>query len=90
MSDVKHTPGPWKVEGSIYKHMHSEIVSAMPGAERGISQVWKHDNAMADARLMAAAPDLLEALIALRADCMGMVPDCAEQVDAAIAKATRP
>lgn len=58
----KHTPGPWKVEGSIYEHMHSEIVSAMPGSERGIAQVWKHENAMADARLIAAAPELLEAV----------------------------
>jgi hypothetical protein len=37
--------------------------------------------------LIAAAPDMLEALKALRDACMGMVPDCAGQVDAAIAKA---
>lgn len=39
------------------------------------------------ARTILAAPDLLEALKALRNACIGMVPDCAPMVDAAILKA---
>lgn len=55
--DANVTPGPWRVDGSIYENFAAEVVG-----KRGIAQVWDGENAVADARLMAAAPDLLEAL----------------------------
>ena len=41
----------------------------------------------ANARLISAAPELLDALKAMREECIGFVPNCADKVDAAIAKA---
>jgi len=55
-------PETWKVEGSIYEHMAAEIVAVTPEGERGIAQVWEHPEAVAKARLMASAPELLAAL----------------------------
>lgn len=69
---TKATPGPWTIRGdrhSIFE-MHGEI----------IAQVWKYSSAIGDelpveanARLIAAAPELLECLIDL--------VEKAEQVD---------
>lgn len=93
MGDVKHTAGPWKLLEvgdkpklcPADKNNHS-ILTVIE--EDGVAFAVVYEEA--DARLIAAAPDLLEALIALRAACIGMVPECADQVDAAIAKATQP
>jgi hypothetical protein len=62
---AEHTPETWKVEGSIYEHMAAEIVAVSPDGESGIAQVWKHPKAMDRARLIAAAPALVEAAMAL-------------------------
>lgn len=55
METAKHTPGPWRYhDGRIiagYRPDQHEIVFAMSS-----------ENEIADARLIAAAPDLLEAL----------------------------
>jgi hypothetical protein len=51
----KATPGPWKADGTIYEHMVAEIRSIMPGEERGIAQVWHHQQGFTDARFIAAA-----------------------------------
>ena len=91
-----HTPGPWK--------WRADMVTSKMG---NIAQPWKPDKYMegdqeANARLIAAAPELLEALQAL-----GVLPTegycfcpigyigakhCGECIDAnkAIDKATRP
>lgn len=98
MSDVKHTPGPWFVGGVRQKVDGQQALGifrfdAELKRDENIASVWydPRDGAgTLDARLIAAAPDLLEALIALRGACIGMVPECADQVDAAIAKATNP
>ena len=64
MGDTKHTPGPWAVDDHDYG---VEVFRAqpMPGGGRGegICAVYGW-GAMrdADARLIAAAPELLEAL----------------------------
>lgn len=90
MSETKFTPGPWKVENSIYEHMHSEIASVASGSERGIAQVWKHPNAMTDARLIAAAPEMLEALKAIyewQSGSLLLSTELWEQMRHAIAKA---
>ena len=58
----KHTPGPWKIAGHGNSAGVLEIsapdLPALCGVIRG---------SLADARLIAAAPDLLEALRMLRA-----------------------
>lgn len=58
-----HTPGPWSTaEGSLY------VYSAEGNyvADAGCSNVYLGDEARANRNLIAAAPDLLEALIAAK------------------------
>jgi hypothetical protein len=62
---MKHTPGPW----AISKHAtpeHSPQFGVYPEGGRDLAIV-KGDNAKADAKLIAAAPDLLDALRACAA-----------------------
>jgi hypothetical protein len=56
MSEIKHTPGPWQLKrfGAIFSSSGEYIV------DLGISR--RYVNPEANARLIAAAPDLLEAL----------------------------
>ena len=57
MSTTKHTPGPWRVESGPYYRairVDSEVIADM----RQISRSFNESNA----RLIAAAPDLLAAL----------------------------
>lgn len=89
MSTPKHTPGPWTVED------RTERLAIFPtvGDAEIASITWEDDEdedvALADAHLIAAAPDLLEALKAFVAAPL----DGAERADAfyaaraAIAKA---
>ncbi|MCE1001859.1 hypothetical protein [Pseudomonas sp. NMI1173_11] len=89
----KHTPGPWRVG----RHS-SEVIADMPADPpfRGMTDdCVKHYGgylvaescAADDARLIAAAPELLEALENLENDC-GQIPDHAwELIQSAIAKA---
>lgn len=65
MSEGKHTPGPWKVWEGI-------ACCTVDHAEWGatIAEVGENDErGMADAALIAAAPEMLEALKEIRADC---------------------
>jgi hypothetical protein len=81
---MTHTPGPWTIRRTgaaqvalaIAANGH-DTVAAFP---RGTDKDYE-----ADARLIAAAPDLLEAL-KWCADAMGSGP-CRDAADAAIAKA---
>lgn len=54
MSEVKHTPGPW----------HLVNGTQIRSAKHQIAKVWmmRGSEGVANARLIAAAPDLLEAL----------------------------
>ena len=98
MSAAKHTPGPWLIEGrTIYSLMHH-------GWNRGVevlkNRFWAscyHDRSVTDeeaeanARLIAAAPELLEALQMFLDDyesSEGDAQSCARVARAAIAKAT--
>ena len=90
MTQVKHTPGPWVAEdyagaGSVpwyvVPHDHKGTIAALTGLD-----------AEANARLIAAAPDMLEALQALvsannSTDGMAMRKAWGK-ADAAIARAT--
>mgnify|MGYP001613073707 CR=1 FL=1 len=60
---MNHTPGPWKiVEGTICLHVESEDRSFSTGC-----LCFRDADPWANARLIAAAPELLGALKALRA-----------------------
>ncbi len=71
MSDSKHTPGPWKIRKPLHpdqRQIEDRLISA--GNNIHIAEVYQyqnHDNreangtALANARLIAAAPELLEA-----------------------------
>ena len=85
---MKHTPGPWKAKA---KSTHWLIFAP---DESEIGMVYRPDT-RANAHLIAAAPDLLEAskrlLDAVCPEYDGMYPqpirDAVEQLDDAIAKA---
>ena len=95
MVDALHTPGPWTVVP--YGDGDSLVICSDEGGEwricfmathGGTETVWR--SIQANARLIAAAPELLAALIAARntlAGC-GMPSIAAGICDAAIAKAT--
>ena len=58
MSKLKHTPGPWNEEG-IYVILRYADKHDMDIEESDTIMPWSRD----DARLIAAAPEMLEALI---------------------------
>lgn len=62
MSEVKHTPGPWLVR--TLENFGFNVVHYVGGDKFNIALVAKTGNEH-DARLIAAAPDLLEALEAV-------------------------
>lgn len=68
------TPGPWVVERADDAYCIANVgnLVIIPGGGKV-----KHDNAEADARLIAAAPDLLEALEATNAQ-MRIAYECVE------------
>lgn len=76
--DTKHTPGPWRTDHHEHNEPHQNI--RIKGSYRTVCTVWIDDAPVPDynaeqesnARLIAAAPELLEALKAA-IDC-GMVP----------------
>lgn len=96
---VKHTPGPWTV---FYKHKYDEWHVALPieGSNMKLALCpdgIQSENREADARLIAAAPDMLEALreatLALDGLAKGEgvfkpIEQTIVQAHAAIAKAT--
>ena len=60
MSETKHTPGPWKASYDRYERKHSFVGDGMWFGK--ISWTVTSDRNEADARLIAAAPELLDAL----------------------------
>lgn len=88
-NETKHTPGPWEFEPT--GHGPGHIAADCEGAIRdGVATVWgrtSEDTFDANARLIAAAPDLLAA-------CKGLIenidnPDWSDidKIRAAIARA---
>jgi len=92
----KHTEGPWKVDGitelCIYDVDSRFIGLASITSIKGSNDTYNeaYEEAKANARLMAAAPELLEALM-LAKDMMIVndlsLPYTFEVIDEAIAKA---
>jgi len=58
--EVKHTAGPWSVQFARRDTMHTIYGASGTGEAIGTVNGWRAD-ALANARLIAAAPDLLEA-----------------------------
>lgn len=100
MSAAKHTPGPWMVSPehpTIIRRDYRPISDCgeLIGSASGHTKSGffpSEDEAVANARLIAAAPDLLEALQAIFAamhpDIPGAPGSAIEKARAAIAKAT--
>ncbi|NHZ94623.1 hypothetical protein [Massilia sp. CCM 8734] len=92
-----HTPGPWIVCVQDGDDMaHTVFAECQLGKGRIDAVEWDDavaraglnwENFEANARLIAAAPELLEALAAL-IDSKGMLPSAWRTAEAAIAKAT--
>jgi hypothetical protein len=96
----KHTPGPWTFN-YVGSHGYCIYAGAPGGRHIGGSYLYKKDGGEANARLMAAAPALLAALVnERRIRLLGQEPNvhweslrderrrCYEATDAAIASAT--
>jgi hypothetical protein len=67
MGEVKHTPGPWEARTFLVvggKRFSDRICHVGSSTSLGPS---RSDESVANARLIAAAPDLLEAIKALSA-----------------------
>ena len=101
MSEAKHTPGPWKVEYGHRSNYPHQIVSTTIKDRMGRSQIittWgaiaikSSDEGQANARLIASAPDLMDAieqaLDDMRGDGLFVCQATKDQLRAAIAKAT--
>ena len=59
--EAKHTPGPWKAESAAGQHDTAGwMVLGRSRLVASVSNLW--EDAEANARLIAAAPELLEAL----------------------------
>ena len=70
MIETKHTPRPWRVQATghsfvVEEHTHTEAISV---DANGNPCRWS-EYTEANARLIAAAPELLEALQRLSAQC---------------------
>lgn len=63
---VKHTPGPWEIgESNLPTELHAAAINAVGPIPTRIAEVLSADLFPANARLIAAAPELLEACEAL-------------------------
>ena len=85
MSQPKFTPGPWRYASRNV----NEIMTTFHGVQIGRSYIdVATENEKADAHLIAAAPELLEALEAIMEnDGTMMRPNCIDKARDAIAKA---
>jgi len=86
---AKHTPGPWKLDETGHM-IESEFPVNLNGEYEHICDFrpnLKGEYHQANARLIAAAPELLEACLAVYNDPYTTCA-CAEKLHAAIAKAT--
>lgn len=66
---IKHTPGPWTDLGTAigvaYRGEGGESDQLIPIVLKDKPSIWDEDEYQANSRLIAAAPDLLDALVAL-------------------------
>jgi hypothetical protein len=96
MTNTKFTPGPWVVANgaqvwhSGHNTVESPRICTLQNAAKPVRQL-SDDEMIANARLIAAAPDLYAALEGLMRWCAGDVLDVPEvnAARAALAKAVR-
>lgn len=66
--NTQHTPGPWKIEGAFngpdftIRSTDNKVIAVVPFPHAGIVEAQNPTEATANADLIAAAPELLEAL----------------------------
>ena len=78
----KHTPGPWEAHTSRYLKFATVVIA-------DVAHEIRSECSEADARLISAAPELLEALqMVARSSFLPTVGTTRAAVEAAIAKAT--
>ena len=85
---MTHTPGPWYAEGKQVRGLASGLIATVGGDfyddGRKDADGWTFSpplDTAANAALIAAAPDLLAALIQMR-DCFNSYADCPSKCDA--------
>lgn len=81
-SEMKHTPGPWKIGPTLTTLSGANLCDIIGGGKTVADCVFEED-----ARLIAAAPELLHELYAAAAQIEALGGDARTQ-RAAIAKAT--
>lgn len=87
---IKHTPGPWHSRGTLglrnAEHLkgHCVVEVASNGLRLAILNGWRTEQQAANARMMAAAPELLDAL-----DRLLMSADVRDAADAGALKQAR-
>ena len=88
---TQHTQGPWRVTHQINTSHAFDIVAPQPPEGELIARCGysrdKNSTIAANARLIAAAPDMFYALLKCE-DLLDDYPEVEQQVRAAIAKAT--
>ena len=93
---TQHTPGPWTATGDLVQTADHEIdIAVMIALDVGTGKGTIYSRREANARLIAAAPELLEALKRCETELrslwktqgVGAIFETAEQARAAIAKA---
>jgi hypothetical protein len=82
----KHTPGPWVAVSRTNAHIDIEAPKQHGYVARHVASTG-HGNHEANARLITAAPELLEALKRIRATGVFVGAIAQEMMDEAIAKA---
>lgn len=91
---MSHTPGPWVVDKSCLEDYTGDTpISINTDKGESVADAWSFNapkSAVANARLIAAAPEMLEVLQALRGAVAGhqFTRMDVEAIRAAIAKAT--
>jgi hypothetical protein len=76
MKQSKHTPGPWTSDGL-------EIWQAVNGRRISMLKIGNAVHRESDARLIAAAPELLEAAQKLMHAIFKYAPECAARLNSA-------
>lgn len=95
MSNSKHTPGPWRIAHPKLTGRRQEGDRLIVGPDNEhVAEAFQYQShtltdskqSDANARLIAAAPDLLAALKWIERDCVNDTPEMWMAVKAAIAK----